>query len=551
MTTIDITNITGLSYPYDIYVCDIYGNNCILISTVFTSIPPSNTILLPPQFENSPSVGIKVITLDGCERFKIIECYSVITPFISIWDTTNTSGGSSLSNQIQLPLVDSLPYYFNIDWGDGSTDTITSWDQPETLHTYTTPGIYTLTISGYVPDWSFGASLVPDYEKILSITQWGCLQFGGYESLSFLNCINLDLSSVVDIPNLSSPNITFDNAFSNCTSITTINNLNNWDLSNVLNTIAMFAGCINFNQDISNWDTSNIENMNTMFENCTTFNSDISSWDMSNVTSISRMFRNATSFNQPIGTWDVSSVIAMYETFRGASSFNQNIDSWDVSNVTTMFGMFQSSSFNQPLSGWNVSNVTNMSYMFFFNTSFNQNLNLWNTSNVVNMEGMFYLSYNFNGNITSWDTSSVINMQSMFAGATIFNQNISGWNVSGVTNMNFMFVGDSYFNQPIGSWDVSNVTTMNSMFGSGAFNQDIGSWNVSNVTNFSQFMYGKSFTDFSTTNLDAIYNGWSSLPSLNSGLNINFGTIKYTAGGSAGKSILSGTYGWTITDGGI
>jgi surface protein len=142
-------------------------------------------------------------------------------------------------------------------------------------------------------------------------------------------------------------------------------------------------------------------------------------------------------------------------------------------------------------------------------------------------------------------------MQSMFAAATIFNQNISGWNVSGVTNMSFMFVGDSSFNQPIGSWNVSNVTTMNSMFGSGAFNQDIGSWDVSNVTNFSQFMYGKSFTDFSTTNLDSIYNGWSSLPSLNSGLNINFGTIKYTAGGSAGKSILSGTYGWTITDGGI
>jgi hypothetical protein len=74
MTTIDITNITGLSYPYDIYVCDIYGNNCTIISTVFTSVPPSNTILLPLQFDMSPSVGIKIITSDGCESFKIIEC---------------------------------------------------------------------------------------------------------------------------------------------------------------------------------------------------------------------------------------------------------------------------------------------------------------------------------------------------------------------------------------------------------------------------------------------------------------------------------------------
>lgn len=74
MTTIDITNITGLTYPYNIYVCDIYGNNCIIISTVFTTIPPTNTILLPPQFDMVSSIGIKVITSDGCETFKIIEC---------------------------------------------------------------------------------------------------------------------------------------------------------------------------------------------------------------------------------------------------------------------------------------------------------------------------------------------------------------------------------------------------------------------------------------------------------------------------------------------
>jgi hypothetical protein len=83
------------------------------------------------------------------------------------------------------------------------------------------------------------------------------------------------------------------------------------------------------------------------------------------------------------------------------------------------------------------------------------------------------------------------------------------------------------------------------------FNQNIGSWDVSNVSQFTDFMDGKTFSDYSTTNLDAIYNGWSSLPTLQSGININFGTIKYTAGGSAGKAILQGTYGWTITDGGI
>lgn len=78
MTTIEISSIVGLTYPYNIYVCDVYGNNCILITTIFTSVPPTNTILLPPQFNTAPSVGVKVITLDGCETFKIIDCNVLI-----------------------------------------------------------------------------------------------------------------------------------------------------------------------------------------------------------------------------------------------------------------------------------------------------------------------------------------------------------------------------------------------------------------------------------------------------------------------------------------
>jgi hypothetical protein len=94
---------------------------------------------------------------------------------------------------------------------------------------------------------------------------------------------------------------------------------------------------------------------------------------------------------------------------------------------------------------------------------------------------------------------------------------------------------------------------MEEMFRSNfSFNQNIGGWNVSGVTNFNNFMQNKTFSDYSTTNLDAIYNGWSSLPSVKPLININFGTIKYTAGGSAGKAILQGSpNNWSISDGGI
>jgi hypothetical protein len=116
-----------------------------------------------------------------------------------------------------------------------------------------------------------------------------------------------------------------------------------------------------------------------------------------------------------------------------------------------------------------------------------------------------------------------------------------------------MFDNAYLFNQPIGIWDTSSAQYMNNMFFlSTNFNQNIGSWDVSNVSNFTDFMAGKTNLDYSTTNLNAIYNGWSALPTLQSGININFGSIKYTAGGSAGKAILTGPpNNWTITDGGI
>ena len=57
--------------------------------------------------------------------------------------------------------------------------------------------------------------------------------------------------------------------------------------------------------------------------------------------------------------------------------------------------------------------------------------------------------------------------------------------------------------------------------------------------------------DISATNLDAIYNGWSSRP-VKPNLSINFGTAKYTSASSAGKAILTTSpNNWTCTDGGL
>jgi surface protein len=570
--------------------------------------------------------------------------------FVSTWDTTLTSGGSSASNQIALPLVSNGIYDFIVDWGDGSQDTITSWNQAETTHTYATSGTYTVSIAGTINGFVFGGS--GDLLKLLSIGRFGTIVFGDSLLGIFSGCQNLDLTSVVDTPNLSSMT-RVDNMFEDCT-FSTINNLQNWDVSNIVEFESMFRNCSNFNQNISSWDVSGANSLVRMFNGASVFNSPLNSWNVSNVTTLNGIFNGASAFNQNLNSWDVSNVVDMTDVFRNASAFNGNITSWNVSNVTTMYSMFVGAStfnqnigswdvssvtnmfslfsgafaFNQNIGSWDVSAVTNMSFMFYSTSNFNQNLNLWNTGNVTNMENMFGFAPLFNGNIGTWNTSSVIGMSAMFIFATnfnqslnswntsnvtdmsymflladnfdgniaswntsnvtsmsamfssnagVFNQNISGWNVSNVVDFSSMFVGQDFFNQPIGSWNTGNADDMNNMFnGAGVFNQVLSSWNVSNVTNMRQmfinaiafnqnigswdissvanfvgFMGNKTNLDYSSANLDSIYNGWSLLP-VQPNLTINFGSIKYTVAGQAGKNILDfAPNNWTIVDGGI
>lgn len=74
MTQLQINNVTGVTLPYNIYICDVYGNNCVLVALVSTAIPPSLTITLPPIFNTAPAIGVKIIGADGCEKFIIINC---------------------------------------------------------------------------------------------------------------------------------------------------------------------------------------------------------------------------------------------------------------------------------------------------------------------------------------------------------------------------------------------------------------------------------------------------------------------------------------------
>lgn len=281
--------------------------------------------------------------------------------FVSRWNTASTSTGSSSSAQIKLPLESSGIYNFIVDWGDGSTDTITVYNQAEVTHSYNTSGVYTVIINGTLKGWRFANS--GDKLKIIEISQWGNLNFGNSGNY-FYGCLNLVLTAT-DAPDLVGTTTLYA-TFGLCASLGDLGSMDSWDVSSVTTMVIMFTDTTSFNQPIGNWDVSGVTDMGAMFRDATSFDQPIGNWNVSSVQSMETMFDGATSFNQPLGNWDISSVTIMISMFIGATSFNQPIGNWDVSGVTEMANMFMgASSFNQPLSNWNVSSVTRMNWMFY------------------------------------------------------------------------------------------------------------------------------------------------------------------------------------------
>jgi len=432
-------------------------------------------------------------------------------------------------------------YNFTVWWGDGTSNIITTYNQPEATHQYSVGGTYEILICGTCEGFGFdGGSYT---SKLLDVKQWGRVKLHnkGYQ-------------------------------FAECDELTGFTATDELDISNITNMSYMFYDCYVFDQDLSSWDVSNVTNMEYMFSYASVFNGNISGWKTGNVTSINNIFENAEAFNQNIGSWDVGKITNMSGMFNSATVFDQNISGWNVSNVTDFTGMFASANaFNQDITGWDISSATTIEGMFSAALNFNQDITKWDTSSVTNMASLFSGSTSFSTDLSDFDISAVTNMSYIFASRTsnipgvenwdvskvsnmtaMFQRSssipdISGWNVSGATIMDFMFYEvtgiipdisgwspnscismkqmfrecDQPFLQNLNSWDVSKVTDMSSMFYQNlVFNGDISGWDVSSVkTMSSMFAYATAFNQdisgWTTSSLTNMYNMFTQASSFN------------------------------------
>ena len=214
--------------------------------------------------------------------------------------TDNLSTGSSTNTQFKLPLVSSGVINFIVDWGDGTQDTITTFNQAETLHTYSSIGTYNIKIVGTLRGWAFSNS--GDRLKMLNISKWSGLT------------------------------ISTDNGF---------------------------RGCSNMTCSATDTPIITTTDMQSYFRSCTNFNGAIGNWNVSGVSIFANMFLFATNFNQPLN-WNMSSATNISAMFSTAPAFNQNIGNWNVSNVANFTGFmlgktpatFSATNLDAIYSGW-------------------------------------------------------------------------------------------------------------------------------------------------------------------------------------------------------
>jgi len=109
MVQIQITNISGGTYPIDVFISDVYGNNEYYLTGITTPVPPTvyYTTIIPPIFDTAPEILLKLVDANGCEMFERIPC-SGPTPTPTITQTPTPTVTPGLSPN-PTPTITSTP----------------------------------------------------------------------------------------------------------------------------------------------------------------------------------------------------------------------------------------------------------------------------------------------------------------------------------------------------------------------------------------------------------------------------------------------------------
>ncbi|WEV75107.1 BspA family leucine-rich repeat surface protein [Bifidobacterium sp. ESL0800] len=210
-------------------------------------------------------------------------------------------------------------------------------------------------------------------------------------------------------------------------SLTTIVGLDNWDMSAVVDTSAMFRtpGFTDYEHsplrdigDLSRWDLGNVTESEYMFygDSNLTDIGDLSHWNLREDTRAEFMFAytGIVSFGN-VSNWGMGSMRSMPGFFEGMRNLTElpGIGKWDVSKNTSFDAFFKddASLTSLDLTGWHTDSARGAIHAIFRNNHALKEvkgLKDLNVSNVINIEEAFYGADNLTSlDLSGWDTRNV------------------------------------------------------------------------------------------------------------------------------------------------
>lgn len=278
------------------------------------------------------------------------------TNFISVWNTEAVDFNDIVNgvwtlgsgpNQIRLPLKPGGIYNFTVDWGDGTTSVINTWNHPSRTHTYSFGGLKTVTITGVIEGWGFYPNSF-DNQKLISISDWGTLKLNSpgaaFSEGWFNGCENLTSIPALDTTGMTS----LSRAFVGCNSLTSFPLT---DTSNITDFSFAWWGCSSLTS-FPSIDTSSGNNFISTWRECSALTS-FPLINTENATSLSYTWggcSNLTSFPL-IDTSNVTDFSWAWKDCKFASfplidtsNGTQFFSTWESCNYLTSFPLLDFSS---------------------------------------------------------------------------------------------------------------------------------------------------------------------------------------------------------------
>ena len=508
----------------------------------------ATTIFTPSMLRGAGTRGVPLIPAGAVGETKFVMEVTIPSDGYTVTLSQTTTGVTGIN--------------YNVDWGDGNTD---SGNTGNVSHTYNT-GTYDIKVDG---DWSPRLQLdTPTRNVITKLKNWGkdTTTFLSF-NMPFRDCVNMEYEPT-DYPTLNlAAGAQANYAFLNVTTptFTDVLDVSNWDLSGTTNTMTgLFS---------------------TSFDNASGFTMVGNTINASATSAFIANFADGLvdgegDININNVTWTNSN--SMTQFFTGAKGLN-NVNNWTLraSGTVDMYRAFYKSHMKKgittlDLSGWsNTSNIARMQDCFrdvdFFDASGAQtdgilDITGWDFSKAstfmfwtygsdfTEIKGLSSLNTITKANLTSTNVSYMFGVarklsfdNSDFPATGFFDQ------LGNCTNFTAMFqqVGYSrgagnYGKAPNGidAFDSSNASNLNNMFYRAYFDTaiDISSWDLSSATTMvNTFRETKG-----TTTLDFSNSGFTtSLNTMNSVIRQNSDVTTVTFGSGTSSNDFSNVTTWT------